>query len=182
METSENLAAQIVNSACQKFGQLTAQKAVLVVIAQKAGRQAEILKTIAMFLLVLLVIMVMFTDYFTKQSAMAFLIVFTAIVVILLSVIFISLLREKKERNCRQNIKTIANGRLNYIKGVINRVLMEHICTNDDSYTEDFYFKQMKKITSGFFANDFNSSLTEKETTEIRSWLRASYSACLRAD
>lgn len=182
METTINLAAQIVNGACQEFQQLAARKAVLVVVAQKANRQAKIFKNIAISLLVLLLIVVMSTDYLTKRSATAFVIVFAAIVIILLPVIFIYLLREEKERSCHRDIKTIANGRLNYVKEVINRALMEHMCANEDDNTEDFYFKRMKKITSGFFADDFNSSLTAEETSEIRNWLKSSYSACLRAD
>ena len=44
METSQNLAAQIVDAACQEFQQLVNRQAILEPMAQKAGMQARLIK------------------------------------------------------------------------------------------------------------------------------------------
>ena len=181
METSKNLAAQIVDSACQEFQKLIAQQTTLMSMAQKAGMQAKAYKIITVFIAALFFI-TMFASLFVKQGYNMVIIAVSAVGVAAIVFFIIYLCYAGKERACYRDIKTIAAGRLSYTKKAINRALMEHMCANDDSCTEDFYFKRMQKITSGFFADDFNSSLTAEETSEIRNWLRSSYSACLRAD
>lgn len=181
METSKNLAAQIVDSACQEFQQFVDQQATLVSMAQKAGMQAKAYKIITVFIAALFFI-TMFASLFVKQGYNMVIIAVSAVGVAAIVFFIIYLCYAGKERACYRDIKTIAAGRLSYTKKVINRALMEHMCANEDDKIEDFYFKRMKKITSGFFADDFNPSLTEEETAELRSWLKASYSACIRAD
>lgn len=186
METSGNLAVQIVDSACQNFGQLVAQQAALSPIAKKNNKQFEAWLRISKFAFILLALSIVWLissaiwadkHRFMLSMNITFGIMALNSITVLVSVYFYG-----QKRLYQQTSKKITAGRLNYVKEVINRALMEHMCANEDDNTEDFYFKRMQKITSGFFADDFNSSLTAEETSEIRNWLRSSYSACLRAD
>lgn len=180
METSKNLASQIVDTACQEFQQIVNRQAILEPMAQKAGMQAKAYKIITLFILALFFI-TMFASLFVKQGYNMVIIAISAVGIVGIVFFILYLRYEGKERACYREIKIITAGRLNYIKEIINRALMEHMCANDDNCTEDFYFKRIKKITRGFFADDFKSSLTEEETAEIRNWLKASYAACLQA-
>lgn len=186
METSGNLAAQIVNTACQEFQHFIDQQAALAPMAEKNNKQFETWLRISKFALILLILSIVWLFYsaiwankhkFMLSMNITFLIMALNLITALVNVYFYG-----KKRLYQQTSKKITAGRLNYVKEVINRALMTHMCANEDDNTADFYFKRMKKITSGFFADDFNSSLTAEETSEIRNWLRSSYSACLRDD
>lgn len=188
METSQNLAAQIVNSACQEFQQLAAQQATLVSMAQKAGMQAKAYKIITLFILALFLI-TMFASLFVKQGYNMIIIAVSAVGIAAIVFFVLYLCYAGKERACYRDIKTIAAGRLKYVKAIINQTLMAHIqalmaqtCANDGDETIVVSLERIKKIINGFFTDDFNSSLTAEEASEIRNWLRTSYSACIRAD
>lgn len=186
METSRNLAAQIVDSACQEFQQFVDQQAALAPMAEKNNKQFETWLKISRFALILLILSIVWLFFSAiwvdKQRFMLSMNITFGIMALNLITALVSVYFYGKKRLYQQTSKKITAGRLNYVKEIINRALMEHMCANEDDNTEDFYFKRMQKITSGFFADDFNSSLTAEETSEIRNWLRSSYSACLRAD
>lgn len=186
METCQNLAAQIVNVACQEFQQLLDQQAFLAPMAQKASRQARNCKWLSAISATLLIVFLVVYSISLNMGNMTtnknwFTIGFIPIGVMLVAILLLSHF-DNKHRLYQKNIKTVAAGRLNYIKQAINLALMEHVCTNDDDYTSDFYFKRMKEISSGFFVDNFNSKLTPEETSEIRSWLKASWSACFQTN
>ncbi|NCU44756.1 hypothetical protein EOM71_03710 [Candidatus Falkowbacteria bacterium] len=187
METSKNLAAQIVDNACQEFQQFVDQQAVLAPMAEKNSRVLKIWIKIGIFALALLFLsiiawLLLSVFWVDKKTFMLSMNIALTIMALNLIPALIMLYFFGKVRLHQQISKKIAAGRLNYIKEIINQALMAHMCANEDDKIEDFYFKRMKKITSGFFADDFNPSLTEEETAELRSWLKASYSACIRAD
>lgn len=188
METSQNLAAQIVNSACQEFQQLVDNQAMLTPMELKATRLAKVCMAIAMIGIALTGITCPLYLLMGRETIKVIndKFGFNAFIVMLcasfLALIFFFIYAhfDAKRRTYLQAIKIIADGRLEYIKSVISRAFMEHICANDDDYSTDFYFNRMKEISSGFFADDFDSELSSEETEQIRSWLKASYAACLQ--
>ncbi len=185
METTINLAAQIVNGACQEFQWLIGQQEVLAPMAEKNSKQFETWLKISRFALILLILSIVWLFFSAiwvdKQRFMLSMNITFGIMALNLITALVSVYFYGKKRLYQQTSKKITAGRLNYVKEIINRALMEHMCANEDDSTTDFYFNRMKEITSGFFADDFKSSLTEEETAEIRSWLKASYAACLQA-
>ena len=185
METSKNLASQIVDTACQEFQQLVNQQAVLAPMAEKNSRQLKIwikITKLALALLVLSMIAWLLLSVFwvDKKTFMLSMNIALTIMALNLIAVLIMCYFFGKVRLNQQISKKINDGRLNYIKSVISRAFMEHICANDDDYSTDFYFNRMKEISSGFFADDFDSELSSEETEQIRSWLKASYAACLQ--
>lgn len=187
METSKNIAAQIVDAACQEFQELVNQQAFLEPRARKSALKAKICKWLSVvsamaFVAFIVIHFVLNMDDAVTMKKSWTTIGFFPLAVMAITALLFAYFNDRRHRSHQQNINIVKSGRINYIKEVINRALMEHMCANDESYTEDFYFKRMKKITSGFFADDFNSSLTAEETSEMKNWLRSSYSACLRAD
>ncbi len=187
METSQNLAAQIVNNACEGFQQFVDQQAALAPMAQKNSKQLKIwikINKFAIALLFLSIIVWVLSSIirWDKKTFMLEMNITLGILALTTITILVSFYCYGKEQLYRRTSNKIAAGRLSHVKNSINRALMAHMCVNEDDYTTDFYFRRMQQITGGFFADDFESQLEPEEASEIRNWLRTSYSGCLRAD
>ncbi|NCU44055.1 hypothetical protein EOM71_00040 [Candidatus Falkowbacteria bacterium] len=188
METSQNLAAEVVNQACQEFQQFVDQQAALTPIAENNNKWLKIWIKIAKFATLLLILSVLawlisITQIDDNKKLFTLIMNITLVLMVLNMITLLPTILLYGERRLYQKTsQKIAAGRLSHVKNNINLALIEHICANEDDSTADFYFKRMKEISGGFFAADFESQLEPEEVSEIRNWLRANYSACLRAD
>ncbi len=189
MEISKNLAVQIVNSACQDFEQLVARRVALNSKAEKIAKQLKIWIKINKITLVLLflslinwLILALLINKVGRQVFTLSMNITLSIVMVNLVPLLVNVSLYGKEKAWKQACQTVAAGRLCYVKKVISRALLAHICVNEDDETVEYCFQRLKEIISGFYADNFESSLTKEEVAAIRSWLETSFSARPRAD
>jgi len=189
MEISKNLAVQIVNSACQDFEQLVAQRVALSSKAKKIASRLKIWMKINKITLVLLFLsliccltLALLINKVGRQAFTLSMNITLSVVMVNLVPLLVNVYLSGKEKACKQALQIIAAGRLSYIRRIISRALLAHICVNEDDETVEYCFQRLKEIISGFYADNFESSLTKEEIAAIRSWLETSFSARPRAD
>lgn len=108
----------------------------------------------------------------------------TSIIVLLFGLAIASLYCVRLELSYRAVLKIVRNGAVRFIQERISQTIIYNCLSRldeEDDYSSMVCCQLMEKIINDFFSPDFSSPLTAAEENELKQWVQANWTSCLRA-